>query len=170
MGLKSTLRALQAQERRVEREAQKHLRELERRAKEEAKLSVIEQARLEVEMYKSRLDVLLSLHKERGEVRDWQATAAALPPVLPAKMSHHALRAKQLQYVSFLQSRTHGDTLVEEGCMRDEQEYAEQLKSYEDDHSQWEKDVDLARRVLYGEHKAYIEALTELRRRSNAPI
>ena len=42
MGYKVELRAMQAAERRQEREAGKRLRELERQAKEQAKLSAIE--------------------------------------------------------------------------------------------------------------------------------
>ena len=41
--------------------------ELQRRAKEQAKLSALEQARLEVETYENRIDVLLSVHKEQGD-------------------------------------------------------------------------------------------------------
>ena len=55
MGWKATYRAIQAAERRQQRDAQRRLRELERQAKEQAKLSVIEQARLEVERFENQL-------------------------------------------------------------------------------------------------------------------
>jgi hypothetical protein len=162
MGLKSTLRALQAQERRVQREEQKRLRELERRSKEQAKLSAIEQARLEVETHDNRLEVLLSVHKERGEVQDWRYVEATLPPAAPQKGAHHELRAKQLLCIDFeQQSATAAEALVEQARMRDEHDYSEAMQSYAQDRSQWEKDTTLARRVLCGEHKAYIEALTQ---------
>lgn len=83
------MRAIQAAERRQQREAQKRLRELERRAKEQAKLSAMEQARLEVERYENQLDLLLSVHKEQGETWDWKTFAASLPPPNPQRSSYH---------------------------------------------------------------------------------
>jgi hypothetical protein len=162
MGLKSTLRALQAQERRVQRDAQRRLRELERRAKEQAKLSAIEQARLEVETYENRLDLLLSVHKERGELRDWNCVAATLPSPAPQRSFHHELRAKQLLCIDFeKQFVTVAETLIDQARMRDEQEYKEAVQSHSQEISEWESDTNLARRILCGELKAYTEALTE---------
>ena len=79
MGEKATIRALLAAQRREEREAQRRLRELERQAKEQAKLSAIEQARLEVERFENQLEVLLSVHKERGNVRIGQELQLRCP-------------------------------------------------------------------------------------------
>ena len=75
MGPKGTQRAIQAAERRRERETQRRLRELERQAKQQAKLSAIEQARLEVETYENRVEALRSVHKEQGEAWDWPGVA-----------------------------------------------------------------------------------------------
>jgi hypothetical protein len=72
----STLRAIQAAERRRQREAQKRQRQLDRQARAQAKLSAIEQARLEVETYENRVELLRSAHKEHGEVWDWPMTIA----------------------------------------------------------------------------------------------
>ena len=83
MGYQGTLRAMEAAERRHQRDAQKRQRELDRRIKEQAKLSAIEQARLEVETHENQLDVLLSVHKAQGETWDWVALAASLPPPCP---------------------------------------------------------------------------------------
>ena len=80
---------MEAAERRQQREAMKRLRELERQAKEQAKLSQQEQARLEVERYENRLEVLLSLHKEYGGPWDWSSIAANLPPPCPRNLSFH---------------------------------------------------------------------------------
>jgi len=67
MGWKATIRAMEAAQRRQQRESQRRQRELEQRAKEQAKLSAIEQARLEVETFENRLDGLLSIHKEQSD-------------------------------------------------------------------------------------------------------
>jgi hypothetical protein len=85
MGWKSTLRAMEAAQRRQQRESQRRQRELEQRAKEQAKLSEIEKARLEVEACENRLEGLLSIHKEQSEVLDWEEFAASLPPPDPQR-------------------------------------------------------------------------------------
>ena len=95
MGPKGTLRAIQAAERRRQRDAQKRFRELERQAKEQAKLSEIEQARLEVETYENRVEVLQSVYKDQGEPCDWPALATSLPPPCPQKTLYHEQRANQ---------------------------------------------------------------------------
>jgi hypothetical protein len=95
MSWKATYRAIQAAERRQQRDAQRRLRELERQAKEQAKLSAIEQARLEVERFENQLEVLLSVHKEHGETWDWTAIAASLPPPKPQKISRHEYQVRQ---------------------------------------------------------------------------
>jgi hypothetical protein len=100
MAWTGTFREMEAAQRRRERDAQKRQRELERQNKEQAKLSAMEQARLEVEIYENRLDVLLSVHKEQGEIWDWVALAASLPPPCPQKNSYHELKTKQLMLVS----------------------------------------------------------------------
>ena len=81
--------------RREEREEQKRQRELERRAKDQAKLSALEQARLEVETYENRLEVLLSVHKQQGESWYWPALTASLSPLPPQRNSHHEFRLRQ---------------------------------------------------------------------------
>jgi hypothetical protein len=53
MGWKGTLREMEAANKRQQRDAQKRQRELERQAKEMAKMSQAEQARLEVETFEN---------------------------------------------------------------------------------------------------------------------
>jgi hypothetical protein len=67
MGWKATVRAMDAAQRRQQRESQKRQLELERRAKEQAKLSALEQARLEVETFDNQIDGLVSIYKEQSE-------------------------------------------------------------------------------------------------------
>jgi hypothetical protein len=160
MGWQGTLRAIQAAERRQQREAQKRQRELERRAKDQAKLSAIEQARLEVETHENQLEVLLSVHKQQGETWDWIALAASLSPLPPQRNSHHELRARQQLEVSTQQEDQ--SAVIERARLLDEQEFQDAHGRYAQDKAAWEKMTGLARRILAGEHKAYIEALVEL--------
>lgn len=87
MGWKGALRAAEAAHRRREREEVKRLRDLERRNKDQAKLSAIDQARLEVETHDSRIGLLLSIHKEPIEVWNWLELIAALDPCSPSGAS-----------------------------------------------------------------------------------
>jgi len=162
MGWKGTLRAVEAAQRRQQRDAQKRQRELDRRNKELAKLSVIEQARLEVETYENQLEVLLSVHKAQGEAWSWTALAAALPPVSPQKNSYHEFKARQNALVLHPRKREGAETTITQAQNLDELTFQDALKAYADNKTEWEKLNHLALRILAGEHKAFIEALVEL--------
>jgi hypothetical protein len=161
MGPKGTLRAIQAAERRRQREAQKRQRERERQAKEQAKLSAIEQARLEVETYENRVELLRSVHKEQGEAWDWPAVAASLPPPHPQKNSHHEQKANQRFAVLQPEKKEAAQFMLEQARLQDEQDFQVAMQSYTEQMAEWEKLKNMARRILAGEHKAYIEALVE---------
>jgi hypothetical protein len=152
---------MHAAERRQEREEQKRLRDLERQAKEEAKLSAIEQARLQVERFESRLSVLLSVYKECGEPWDWPAVASSLPPPSPRRHSFHEQKAMQALCVASPQQRKSSQSLIDQARLNDDQDYQVEEKAYSQEIAQWEKLRQIARRVLAGEHKAYTEALVE---------
>lgn len=149
MGWKATLKAIQAAERRQQRDAQKRHRELERQAKEQAKLSAIEQARLEVETFESGLEVLLSVHKEQGKVWDWFELATALPPHNPRKFPCLELKAK----MSVPQPS------IDAAHAQDEHDFQEILQAHAAEKIEWEQMKSMARRILTGEAKAYTEAL-----------
>jgi len=85
MSWRGTIRAIQAAERRAQRDAQRRFKDLQRRNKEQAKLSALEQARLEVETYENRVDVLLSIHKEHGDQWNWEQILNTPPPVEPGR-------------------------------------------------------------------------------------
>jgi hypothetical protein len=161
MGSKGTLRAIQAAERRQQRIAQKRLRELERQTKERAKLSAIEQARLEVETYERRVDVLQSVYKDQGEPWDWPAVAASLPPPRPQKTSYHEQRANQCYAVLQPQKREAFQITHEQARSQDEQDFQIALQTYSEQMMEWERLKKLAQKILAGDHKAYTEALVE---------
>jgi hypothetical protein len=161
MGWKGTLRAMEADRRRQQRDAQKRQRELERQNKEQAKLSAIEQARLEVETHENKLEVLLSVHREQGEIWDWVALAASLPPPCPQKNSNHELKTKQLMLVSFTRQKESVEAAIEQARLQDEQAFQEAMQTYANEKAEQEKMKSLAFRILAQEHKAYIEALVE---------
>lgn len=162
MGYQATIRAMQAAERRQQRDAQKRMRELERQAKEQAKLSAVEQARLEVETFENRLEILLSVHKEQGETWDWTEIAASLPPPCPQKHSRSEHRAKQHAAVLPSWQRETAAILIEQARLRDEEEFQNASVNYSEQLAEWDKLKNLGRRILAGEHKAFTETLVEI--------
>jgi hypothetical protein len=162
MGWKATYRAIQTAERRLRRDATKRHREFERRAKEQAKLSAVEQARLEIETFENQLDVLLSVHKEQGETWDWMAIAALLPPPCPRRNSYHEQKTRQRAIVMSAEQGEAAHVLVEQARLQDEQEFEKATQVYFEQVAQLEQLKKMARRILAGEHKAYTEALVEL--------
>lgn len=70
-----------------ERAAVTRKRDLARQIKEAAKLSALEQAKLEVEAFEADLDVLLSVHREASQQTDWLDLLCQLPPHLAAEQS-----------------------------------------------------------------------------------
>lgn len=162
MGWASTIRAMEAAAKREQREAQRRQRELVRRAKEQAKLTAIEQARLEVETYENKVEVLLSVHKEQGPVWDWTAIFASLPPPYPQKNTFGELRARQ--QLAVLPPDKCADTTasIEEARKKDEEAYLRSLEIYAEQKGEWERMKSMSCRILAGEQKAYTEALVEL--------
>jgi hypothetical protein len=160
MGWKATVRAMEAAARRQQREEQKRQKELERRAKEQAKLSAIEQARLEVETHENQIEVLLSVHRQQGEAWDWLEVVASLPPVKPRKNGYHELRARQ--WLELPHAPEDASVMLGRTRLQDEEEYQSALRRYSAEQTDWEKMTRLARRVLNGEGKGYLDALVEL--------
>jgi hypothetical protein len=154
-----TLRSVVAEGRRNERGAQRRLRELERRAKDEAKLSAIEQARLEVETFDNALEVLLSIHKEQGQVWDWRAMAATLPFHAPIWQCRYEFHARARSKV-WLESEE-GKKATEEARARDLCEHEEALKAHSEALAEQERLRHFAGRILAGDEKAYTECLVE---------
>ena len=159
MGYQAIVRAAAA-ERQQQRDAKKRQRELERQYKEMAKLSALEQARLEVDTFENNLEVLLSVHKEQADPVDWLEFLASLPPAPPRKQSHHELKMRRRLAVS--SGWQNASAAIQQAQQKDEQDYQEALQKHDLEHAEWEKRSALARRVLAGEHEAYIEAINDL--------
>ena len=154
-------RVFQVAPRGYQRDEQKRQRELERRLKEQAKLSEREQAKLEVEAFENQVAVLLSVQKEQGETWNWGALAAALPPPVPRKFSAHEVNARLQVAMLRAQQMQTSDGEIEKAQSQDEQDYQTALRLHHEQVAESEKLKGLARRIVAGEHKAYTEALVE---------
>ena len=130
--------------------------------KEQAKLSAIEQARLEVGVHENALEVLLSVHKQQSEPFDWNAFAFALPPHEPPRLARNETAALFRKAVAgAVPSIGEGKPTVEEGRLLDDREHEAARAEHEKDFADWQRMRSLARRVLAGEAKAYSEAVSE---------
>lgn len=173
MGWKGTLHSIEAAQRRAERDARRRQRDLEQQCKHLEQMQELERAAYEVQVYENYIDVLLSIHKECGEVWDWEAVHLAKPPVEPVK-SHIREEAAKAELDKYKPSLT--DKLlkranskreellrsVEEAQQTDEEEYQQALITYEQEYTDWQAIRALAERILANDHKAFITATTQI--------
>ncbi len=173
MSWRGTIRAIQAAERRAQRDAQRRFKELQRRTKEQAKLSALEHARLEVETYENRIDVLLSIHKEQGDQWNWEQILNTPPPAEPGRSNRYVadVEARRSAYVPGFFEKLFGkankqaaafEGEIQMAQARDEQEFQTAWNQYQSDLVEWENEKKLAAAVLAGEHDAYVRVLREL--------
>jgi hypothetical protein len=162
MAYKATIRAFEAAQRRVQRDAQKRFRELERQAKEHEKLTAIARAHLEVKTFENQVEVLLSVHKEQGRLWDWTGIAASLPGPCPQRHSYHEQKARQCAAVMRAEVREPSKLLLEQARSQDDQEFQNAIRVHSEQIAQLENRKSLAQRIRAGDHKAYTEALVEL--------
>lgn len=148
--------------RRQAREEQKRQRDLARQAVAQAKLSERQRAQWEVDAYENKLDLLLSVHKEKVEHWDWPAVVASLPPAPPRKLSLNLLRAQQDVIMMPLGEEQSSKAVVLMAEQRDESDYSAAVEKYRSDHSEWEYLAALGRRIVAGEPRSYIDAIEGL--------
>lgn len=173
MGWKGTLRSLAAAQRRSERAARQRHNELVGRQKHLEKMAELERAAYEVEVYENRLDVLSSMHKDCGEVWNWETVRATEPPTKPTNSYHHLAEAK-VQLDGFKpgvadrllkRTETKREELakaVDAARQLDEREYQEALRTYEQELTEWETTRDVASKVLAGDPEAYLQAIKQV--------
>lgn len=170
MGWKGTLRSVQAASRRAERNAQRRQRELETRRKQYAKMEALEQAAYEVEVYENQIEVLLSVHRESAETIDWSECADRTEPFRPERSSVKELAANakleayrpglfaRLFKLQQRQIRVLG-LLVDKARATDTQDFEQAVSAWQREHSEWQSDKALAKRLLSNEPQAKIDAI-----------
>jgi hypothetical protein len=136
------------------------LRDLERRAKEQAKLSALEQARLEAETYESRLSLLLSIHREPIEVRNWLELTAALDPGPPWIGSPHELRER---LNACAETRSVDPGILEDRRADDRRALEQALEAHANIREVHRNHRELASRVLCADLDAWAAAISQLR-------
>lgn len=170
MTWKGTLRSMQASARRAERNSKRRQRELQVRQKEFAKMEALEQAAYEVEVYENHIDLLLSVHKDCGEIIDWSEFANQLPPIKPEALNTHEnqARAKQSSYKPGFFARTLKlearqrkkiELAIQAAVAKDTQQLAQELSEWEAQYQDWKVDHELALGILAGNAQSKINAV-----------
>ncbi|MFJ2459532.1 hypothetical protein ACIOVC_13485 [Pseudomonas neuropathica] len=170
MTWKGTLRSMQASARRAERNSKRRHRELQVRQKEFAKMEALEQAAYEVEVYENHIDLLLSVHKDCGEIIDWSEFANQLPPIKPEALNTHEnqARAKQSSYKPGFFARTLKlearqrkkiELAIQAAVAKDTQQLAQELSEWEAQYQDWKVDHELALGILAGNAQSKIDAV-----------
>lgn len=140
-----------------DREARRRQRELERAVKEAARLSELERAALEVDVFENKLTVLQSLHKDQSEQVDWVATASVLPPVPPRRRGYEEAKAR-LKLLAGT-SDPEAAAIVEGAQSADDSAHAKQIEAHALELADWQRKNTLAHRILHQDTKAYVDAM-----------
>lgn len=162
-----------AAQRRAEREAIRHQRELERQTKAEAKLEALQQAAHEVKVYENLMERLRSVHRDCGEAWDWNALAAKPEPKQPGPTSERERAAqlkldgyepnfliKLLGLAKWRRRKLVGG--VQTARQADAEENTKAEEEFRAKHAEWKETKELAERVLRGDTAAFREVLEEV--------
>ena len=163
MGWKGFARAMN-------RAAVRNQRELQKQQKMIEKMQETEKAAYEVQVYQNHIDLLLSVHKECGEIYDWAEIEHSEPPSKPERLNQHEDAAKlnlsslKIGFSDKLLGR--GDAkkkqlldAIEDAKKLDENEYQDALTSYQKEYDEWQTATKLSTKIIAGDTPAYIEAI-----------
>jgi len=158
------------QRRAAERDAVRRHRDLQKQYRELAKQSAQAQAAYEVQEFENYLDLVVSLHKDRGDVWSWETVASAGPPAAPQPGSRHEAHARhELEaYAPGFFERLFGgakrhtselEVALAQAQNADRAEFAQATQAHQAAYALWEYRRRLAARLLNRETAAYPEAL-----------
>ena len=170
MGWKGAVRSIRAAYRRAERDARRRQRELERQLKELEKQEELERAALEVDAYENHIDLISSVHRECGEAMDWESLSRASEPPAPTRTSTLEREAQDALFSYapgffdrlFGRAESRRDELRSRLLKAKQYEEAAHKKAMDDwssEHRSWERECELAIRVLANEPESKIEAI-----------
>lgn len=169
----AAFRKSQAASRRWKRESERKRRELAKQQKELAKLQELERAKYEVEVYENCIDCLLSVHKECGQVWDWNAIQLSSGPTEPERSYENEKTAQAklddfkpglfLKLFGMVEStRNNLIQAVAKAKEVDEREYQDSLEKYTEEFKDWLAITVIANKILAGVPEAYLEAIEEI--------
>lgn len=158
----------------MEAASRRAARESERRWKAQQKAQMIAGAEDAVAEWREHLRDIVSLHINPSDDVDWREIKARAEPSPPIKASTRedaavtALDQFQPRFFDFLSGgserrRQRLADAVAEGQANDEAEYQRRLAQFEQEHSDWQSDRDLATRLLAGDVSAERDIISEMK-------
>jgi len=157
----------------VNRAAVRHQRELQKQQVMMLKMQEAEKSAYEVQVYENHIDLLLSVHKECGEIYDWAEIEHSEPPAIPERSYQHEEAAKlnlsslKIGFSDKLLGRGEAKKkqlldAVEEAKKIDENEQQDALTSYQKEFEEWQVAKELSTKIIAGDIAAYIEAIKKV--------
>lgn len=159
-------RAQRNQERRIARDAREQERELRRRAKEQAQLNELEHARLMVETFENRCEVLTSAHKDPLREVDWTQVATLLAPLAPIRKDANEFTFRLQNSLLFEPGASQGITPEQQAGLSaaqalDTSAHEAELANHAKTVEETRRLAQLGRRILDRDPVAFKEALDQ---------
>ena len=170
MSFKKTLRGIEATSRRWDREEKRRQRELEKQQIQLEKMQELERAEYEVEVYENNLDVLMSIHKDCGDILDWETIKSSEPPGKP-EVAHEHEEVAQANLKDYKPSisdkllnrvdsrREELVNAVRDARQRDKELYKLDIEEYKRICLENQTKRELAKRINIGDESGYIDAI-----------
>lgn len=168
-----TMRQINAACNRIERAERRRQRELEKQSKLQAKMQEQDRASYEAQLFDNRISLLLSVHKECGNVWDWSEIQSTPLPAGPMRSNENEMKA-QGELDSFkvgIKDRLMGKgelkrteliKAVDTAKARDEMNYQMLLSAHKQKASEIEKLREVAKKILDGDRQSYLDAIAEV--------
>ncbi|MCK5149417.1 hypothetical protein KAJ87_00635 [Candidatus Pacearchaeota archaeon] len=162
----------------LERSSKRAQKQRERQFKYEQKMTQIEDCKKEVSCYENHLNSLISFHLEEVNFFDWKKKLSDKKPNEPTKKNIHeseAIKEQKLYAPSFFdktfsrieKKKKKLSYNVDLAKTKDDLEYKQSKKDFLKEYTDWKKFNSLAKGVLAGNLKFYIEAIEEIKPFSN---
>lgn len=148
-------------QRRAERAALQRQREIARQLRLEAKATEQERARLEVQEHETRIEVLLSLHRECAASWDWLTLAATLAPLPPTADIVNEWRTHRELMILPDPDPSQWERVLELARADDRRAFVVADERFRETQARWQKITALAQRILAGDTAAYRDAMEE---------
>jgi hypothetical protein len=173
MGWRGAIRSIAAAQRAAQRAAIRQQRQYEKMSKQQAKLAALQQAAFEVDQHENLLERITTVHRDCGQVWNWQEIAATPPPPNPIEnktreeTSRRKLDDYKPSWFDKLFRRTEKRraalaSAIVTATKADAQEYRQAISEFDHQYGDWPEMRDLAKRILASDPNAFREAVDEL--------
>ncbi len=173
MGIKGTIRAINAANRAAERESKRRQRELEKSRKHFEKMAAIEQAKFEVEEFENYIDRITSIHTHNPAKLDWNEISLREKPKEPQFSNANEEKTQQIisnykpsffdkVFKREMKKRKELNSYLEKARAKDKKQHKVRVKKYETALENWQIEKDLAERISNNDFESFSKVLNQL--------